>query len=180
MIPSINPMMPLIPAQKKSNSPLEKRDPSTPPTPPSKGGEKTHAVTRITYAVFPFPPLTHRATSPQTKHQQSLVTRLPSPKVVPIPMHKGADVKHSRSVGRLSLASRLTPGPRRWTTTSYHCRAAPLTCIGIAYSPLLAVIKSVFISLPPKQTFAVQASGTAIVATFWPALLKTVTPRPVR
>ena len=63
-------------------SPPETLDPSTPP---SKGGEKTHAVAR-TIICLSFPPLKRRAASPQTKQQQSLVTRLPSQKDVSIPM----------------------------------------------------------------------------------------------
>ncbi len=61
-----------------------------------------------------------------------------------------------------------------------HCRLAPLTRIGRPYRLPLAVMNSVRISLPPKQTLAVHGSGTSIVVSFLPDLSNTVTPWPVR
>jgi hypothetical protein len=58
--------------------------------------------------------------------------------------------------------------------------AVPFTFSLIRYRPLLAVIKRLFISGPPKQTFAVQLSGTAIFPILLPFLSKIVTPFPVR
>ena len=58
----------------------------------------------------------------------------------------------------------------------------PTPCVRVrkAYSPALAVIKSVERSFPPKQIFPVQDSATGICAICLPVLSKIVTPLPVR
>jgi len=47
-----------------------------------------------------------------------------------------------------------------------HWLPTPLTRMRSPYSPLLAVMNSVCRSRPPKQTFAVHGSSTAMCSTF--------------
>jgi hypothetical protein len=63
--------------------------------------------------------------------------------------------------GRTSVLTSLLGG---------HWLPTPLTRIFMPYNPVLAVMKRVFRSLPPKQTLAVHGSGTAIFF-IWAAML---------
>ncbi len=75
----------------------------------------------------------------------------------------------------------ITPSPHHpFPSSPLPCQYAPLTLVLIEYSPLLAVMNSVFLFFPPKQTFADQFSGTAMLPSFFPFLSNTVTPFPVR
>jgi len=60
--------------------------------------------------------------------------------------------------------------------TPYFAANAPRWRSSMEYNPVEAVMNSVRRSIPPKQTFAVQASGTSMVSRSLPFLSNTTTP----